>query len=316
MQKAKLRLDLRQTKTRRHLLSEHHFRPSDLKSGGTERGGAHKRRRRNRTWQAEGHLCGDSSNGGSLVQQRQSIDGVPAEQLEWVVPDRPKEAIVGEGLRTRTLPERAVDGRQLALQTTVARAASASARAPAAAARIAELADAQAAAAVAAVAEAPRHNGQVVDVAALQAQLAEARRQLVERDAEPPHSGARLARDERLQRGIREQTGLRSYAAFTGLAALFKCYYPNGPRQYRGMSSIPDDVFAAALKQNCKRGTAAPAAGLSFVNDEDDESNSDDEAESPVVRSPVTGRHGSGICSDEEQEGSDGEGEGGGWEYE
>ena len=64
--------------------------------------------------------------------------------------------------------------------------------------------------------------------------------------------------------------------------------------------------------------TAAPAAGLSFVNDddaEDAEGESDDEGEeSPVGRSPVRGRHGSGICSDEEQDESDGEGEMGGWD--
>ena len=169
---------------KRYLLSAHHFRGEDLKDGA--RTGVHKERAKRKSWEDENHLCG-SGDGPRKKAKRTPIEKLEKSQIEFVLPDRPRDVIEEEALRTRTLHERAIDGRHAAVENATSRLVSAATlardEAGRAAARVQEHADAQ----VAAAAAAPtvEHEGQRVDAGAVlqrMLQLEEENRQLQARN--------------------------------------------------------------------------------------------------------------------------------------
>ena len=293
---------------KRYMLSAHHFRAEDLK----ERTGVHKMRRKSRGWENQNHLCG-SGDGPRKKAKRAPIEGLNKDQLEFVLPDQPRDVIEEEALRTRTLPERVVDGRHAAVETATERLVSATTparrdEAAALAARVQEHADAQ----VAAAAAAPtvQHAGQRVDanhILEKMLRLEEQNRQLQERNAHleamPAMSAERLEMDARLQKGMRAQTGFGSYPTFLAFMDHFHVYYPKGVKVYRGLESVPKDKLEAAVAKNAKeRGTVAPGAALPWFDNEGAVAGADDGAASSGDEDAPTGRVGSGICAEEEEE--------------
>ena len=295
---------------KRFLLSAHHFRLEDLKDGA--RTGAHKQRAKSKSWEDQNHLCG-SGDGPRKRAKRAPVEGLDEAQIEWVLPDQPRDIIEEEALRTRTLPERAVDGRQAAMEMATEQLVAAAPpkrqeQVARAAARVQEHADAQ----VAAVAAAPtvEHQGQRVDANLILQQLLQVQEQnrlLQERTAYleqmPAMSAERLAMDKRLQKGMRAQTGFGSYPTFLAFMDHFHVYYPKGVKVYRGLESVPKDKLEAAVAKNAKeRGTAAPGAALPWFDNEGAVAGADDGAASSGDEDAPTGRVGSGICAGEEEE--------------
>lgn len=299
---------------KRFLLSAHHFRLEDLKDGA--RTGAHKQRAKSKSWEDQNHLCG-SGDGPRKRAKRAPVEGLDEAQIEWVLPDQPRDIIEEEALRTRTLPERAVDGRQAAMEMATEQLVAAAPpkrqeQVARAAARVQEHADAQ----VAAVAAAPtvEHQGQRVDANLILQQLLQVQEQnrlLQERTAYleqmPAMSAERLAMDKRLQKGMRAQTGFGSYPTFLAFMDHFHVYYPKGVKVYRGLESVPKDKLEAAVAKNAKeRGTAAPGVALPWWDGEEGEegvasADGSSAAASGGEDAPRTGRVGSGICAGEEE---------------
>ena len=277
----------------------------------------HKERAKRKSWEDQNHLCG-SGDGPRKKAKWAPIKGLEKSQIEFVLPDQPRDVIEEEALRTRTLHERSLDGRQAAMETATEQLVAAAPpqrqeQVARAAVRVQEHADAQ----VAATAAAPtvEHQGRRVDAGEVlkrMLQLEEENRQLHQRTAYlaqmPPISAERLAMNGRMQAAMRAQTGFGSYRTFLRFMDQFRVYFPQGVRQYRGLESIPNDVLEAAINENAKRGTAAPGATLPWWEDEEGAASADGSsvASSGDEDAPRTGRVGSGICAGEE-EGEEGE---------
>ena len=277
----------------------------------------HKERAKRKSWEDQNHLCG-SGDGPRKKAKRAPIKGLEKSQIEFVLPDQPRDVIEEEALRTRTLHERSLDGRQAAMETATEQLVAAAPpqrqeQVARAAVRVQEHADAQ----VAATAAAPtvEHQGRRVDAGEVlkrMLQLEEENRQLHQRTAYlaqmPPISAERLAMNGRMQAAMRAQTGFGSYRTFLRFMDQFRVYFPQGVRQYRGLESIPNDVLEAAINENAKRGTAAPGATLPWWEGEEGAASADGSsvASSGDEDAPRTGRVGSGVCAGEE-EGEEGE---------
>ena len=110
----------------------------------------HKERAKRKSWEDQNHLCG-SGDGPRKKAKWAPIKGLEKSQIEFVLPDQPRDVIEEEALRTRTLHERSLDGRQAAMETATEQLVAAAPpqrqeQVARAAARVQEHADAQVAA--------------------------------------------------------------------------------------------------------------------------------------------------------------------------
>lgn len=272
------------------------------------RAGIYPKRWRARSWSDENYLCDVKTP--AAPRKPQSRDGISNKanesQVEWVVPDNPRHEAEAEAVRTRSMHDRASDGRQAALQSATAQLAAAAPTDAGAVARarkkVQEHSDGAVATAVAASSPGKQTQNQR-SCSELERLLRAAEQRNERLRAMPPMCGARLAMDPRLQKDLPKTTGMPSYGVFKGFVRLFQAHFPRGVNQYRGRESIPDAVFEAALAEAVKEGTPAPASELPWVGNEGSEGAGPPNAATAVP----TGRHGSGICAAEEASDDDGD---------
>jgi hypothetical protein len=273
------------------------------------RAGIYPKRWRARSWSDENYLCDVKTP--AAPRKLQSRDGIDKKtnqsQVEWVVPDNPRHEAEAEALRTRSMHDRASDGRRAALQSATARLAAAAPTDADAVARMVkrvhEHTDGAVATAVAAGSPGKQNQPQQRSCTELERLLRAAEAENARLRAMPPMCSERVTMDPDLQRNLPKLTGTPSYGVHKAVVRLFHAYYPYGIEQYRGRASIPDNVFDAAIAATVKEGTPAPATELPWVGGAGSEG-----AGPPGGAAAVpAGRHGSGICGAEEEDDSEGD---------